>query len=251
MIKQEFKRGDYEAYYPISKLKPAKVNRDTVEKHANNFKSKLSNFGWMMPVVISSNGDVIEGHHRIESARRMGQSTVPAYVVDWVDTTRESEHLDSIIGLNNGNKAWSQLDYLKAFTNKSKDYSLVHKAYLNNYNTISVGNLIKMFFGKTSKDFKKGESSVKNYKFSLYLLKKISKLVTKYGKKNVQAYCIREMINIAFIKAYDDYEALDFLFKEYEGLAKTSHPAATSIARFKPLMELSLSQFNRGRDANN
>ena len=40
MIKQEFKRGDYEAYYPISKLKPAKVNRDTVEKHADNFKAK-------------------------------------------------------------------------------------------------------------------------------------------------------------------------------------------------------------------
>ena len=166
----------------------------------------------------------------------MGQSTVPAYVIYWVDTTKESEHLDYIIGLNNGNKAWSQLDYLKAFTNKSKDYNLVHKAYLNNYNTISVGNLIKMFFCKTSKGFKKGESSVRNYKFSLYLLKKISRLVTKYGKKNVQAYCIREMINIAFIKAYDDYEALDFLFKEYEGLARTSHPAATSIARFNPLM---------------
>lgn len=251
MIKQEFKRGDYEAYYPISKLKPAKVNRDTVEKHANNFKSKLSDFGWMMPVVISSSGDVIEGHHRIESAKSMGQNTVPAYVIDWVDTTEESKHLDSIISLNNGNRAWGQLDYLKAFTNKSKDYSLVYKAYLNNYNTISVGNLIKMFFGKTSKDFKKGESSVKNYKFSLYLLKKISRLVTKYGKKNVQAYCIREMINIAFIKAYNDYEAMDFLFKEYEGLAKTEHPSATSIARFKPLMELSLSQFNRGRDANN
>lgn len=251
MIKQEFKRGTYEAYYPISKLKPAKVNRDTVKKHADNFKIKLSDFGWMMPVVISTKGDVIEGHHRVESAKSMGQSTVPVYIVDWVDTSKDSEHLDSIISLNNGNKAWSQLDYLKAFSGKRKDYSIVYKAYLNNYNTISVGNLISMFFGKTTGAFKRGESLVRNYKFSLYLLKKVSRLVNKYGKKNIQAYCVREMCNIAHLKAYDDYEAMDFLFKEYEGLARTSHPAATSISRFKPLMELSLSQFNKSRDVNN
>jgi len=251
MIKQEFKRGDYEAYYPISKLKPAKVNRDTVEKHADNFKAKLSDFGWMMPVVISSSGDVIEGHHRIESAKRMGQSTVPAYIVDWVDTNKESEHLDYIIGLNNGNKTWTPLDYLKAFTNKSADYRLVYKAYLNHCNTISVNNILMLFFGKTYNNYKKGTSLVRSYKFSLYILKKISKLVNKYGKKEIQAYCVREIINIAHLKAYNDYEAMDFLFKEYEGLAKINHPSATSIARFKPLMEMSLSQFNTRRDANN
>ena len=67
MINQEIKRGDYNAYYPLSKLKAAIVNRDTVDKHSDNFKSKLNEYGWMMPIVVSSTGDVIEGHHRIQS----------------------------------------------------------------------------------------------------------------------------------------------------------------------------------------
>ena len=41
MNTQEIKRGEYNAYYPISELKMATVNRDTVTKHAENFKSKL------------------------------------------------------------------------------------------------------------------------------------------------------------------------------------------------------------------
>ena len=36
MKKQEIKRGDYNAFYPISELKMANVNRDKVLKHAEN-----------------------------------------------------------------------------------------------------------------------------------------------------------------------------------------------------------------------
>ena len=103
MNTQEIKRGEYSAYYPISELKMATVNRDVVVKHAENFKSKLNDFGWMMPIVVSSKGDVIEGHHRIESAKLLKQKTIPAYIVQWVDTNIEKEHLDAIIGLNNSN----------------------------------------------------------------------------------------------------------------------------------------------------
>ena len=39
-----------------------------------------------MPVVVSSQGDVIEGHHRIQAAKLLKFETVPAYIVDWVDT---------------------------------------------------------------------------------------------------------------------------------------------------------------------
>ena len=59
------------------------------------------------------------------------------------------------------------------------------------------------------------------------------------------------MIRFAFEKdAYKDYEALDFLFKEYGKLAKADSPAATSIARFKPLMESLLTEFKTLRNAN-
>jgi hypothetical protein len=245
MNTQEIKRGEYIAYYPISKLKMATVNRDTVTKHAENFKEKLNDYGWMMPIIASANGDVIEGHHRIHSAKLLNQKTIPAYIVDWVNTNKEKEHLNAIISLNNGNKAWNTLDYLKAYSTNSQDYSIVYDAYLKNSNNISVGNVVNLFFWNTRKKFKKGGSVVKNYKFSIYLIEKISNLVNEYSKKNIQAYCVREMINIAFTKAYNDYKALDFLFKEYSKLAETEHPAATSISRFKPLMEISLIEFNK------
>ena len=245
MINQEIKRGEYNAYYPISELKMATVNRDTVIKHAENFKSKLNDYGWMMPIVVSSKGDVIEGHHRIESAKLLSQKTIPAYIIEWVDTDNKSKHLNSIISLNNGNKAWNTLDYLKAYSTDSTHYNIVYDVYLKNCNNISVGNIVNLFFWNTRASFKKGSSVVKDYKFSSYLVEKISKLVNDYGKSNIQAYCVREMINIAFTKAYKDYKALNFLFKEYGKLAKVEHPAATSISRFKPLMELSLIEFNK------
>jgi len=251
MNTQEIKRGEYNAYYPISELKMATVNRDTVIKHAENFKSKLNDYGWMMPIVVSSKGDVIEGHHRIESAKLLKQKSVPAYIIDWINTDKEAEHLRAIISLNNGNKAWNTLDYLKAYSTDSEDYNIVYKNYLSNQNNISVGNVVNCFFGSKSKLFKKGNCTIIDYDFSIYLINKISKLVNNYGKQNIQAYCVREMIRFAFEKdAYKDYEALDFLFKEYGKLAKADSPAATSIARFKPLMESLLTEFKTLRNAN-
>jgi len=244
----EIKRGEFNAYYMISKLKMANVNRDIFTQHAENFKDKLTANGWMMPIVVSSKGDVIEGHHRIISAKLLNQETIPAYIVDWVDTTIETEHLNCIISLNNGNRAWTTLDYLKAFSKENQDYKKVYDVYLKNSNNISVGNVVNCFF-TTSNGFKTGKSTIKNLDFSMFLIGQISKLVAKYGKSNVQAYCVREMITVAFTKAYGDYNAMTYLFEEYALLAKLQHPSATSISKFKPLMEFNLSKYNR--DANN
>ncbi len=53
------------------------------------------------------------------------------------------------------------------------------------------------------------------------------------------------MINIGFTKAFKDYKAMDYLFTEYGRLAKLEHPSATSISKFKPLMEVNLKHFYR------
>ena len=98
----EIKRGKFNAYYLISDLKVANVNRDLFTKHSEAFKNKLNDFGWMMPIVVSDKGDVIEGHHRLSAALMLKQETIPAYIVDWVDTKNQLEHLDCIINLNNG-----------------------------------------------------------------------------------------------------------------------------------------------------
>ena len=248
MNTQEIKRGEYNAYYPISELKMAKMNRDLVVSHVESFKSKLNDFGWMMPIVISSKGDVIEGHNRIECAKLLKQKTIPVYVIDWVNTGDEKEHLKAIIGLNNGNKAWSTADYLKAFARDSGYYKIVYEAHLKNINNISVGNVVNCFFGKTKgAGFKRGMSKIIDLKFSLYLLEKISFLVEKHGKRKIQAYCVREMINIGFVAAKRNIETMDFLFNKYDKIANENNGVLTSISEFKPTMELFLNLSHKSK----
>lgn len=238
----EIKRGEFKPFYNIKELKMSEVNRDIMLFHSESFKSKLNEFGWMMPIVVSKCGDIIEGHHRVVTAKLLKQKTVPAYIVDWVNTENQKSHLNAIINLNNGNRAWNTLDYLKAFAKENEDYKIVYDNYIKNQNTISPGNAVNVFFGssRTNNSFKKGKAKIKDLKFSLYILSKISKLVNKYGKKNVQAYCVREMINIGLTKVFQDYKAIDYLFAEYGKIAKVGHPSATSITQFKPIMEASL-----------
>jgi hypothetical protein len=241
----EIKRGKFNAYYLISDLKVANVNRDLFTKHSESFKSKLNEFGWMMPIVISDKGDVIEGHHRLEAAILLDQETIPVYIVDWIDTTDTSEHLDCIINLNNGNRPWLKVDYLKAFAKENKEYKIVYDAYLNNVNNVSVGNVINCFFGKSVHNkFKKGSCKILDLEFSLMLLNKISELVCKYGSRKIQAYSVRELINISFLKANRDLKTVEHLFRYYDEMARINHPALNSMTEFKPQMEKELSYYN-------
>jgi hypothetical protein len=245
MKTQEIKRGKFNAYYPIENLKPADVNRDLFLKHSESFKNKLNTFGWMMPIVISKYGDVIEGHHRLEAAILLEQETIPVYIVDWIDTSDTCEHLDCIINLNNGNRPWLKLDYLKAFAKENKDYKIVYDAYLNNSNNVSVGNVINCFFGKSiNNKFKKGSCNILDIQFSLMLLNKISELVCKYGSRKIQAYSVRELINISFLKANRDIKTVEHLFRYYDEMARINHPALTSITDFAQQIEKELSYYN-------
>jgi len=246
---ETLKKGKFKPNYPINKLKYAKVNRDMTVNHAENFKTKLIDYGWMMPIVASVTGDVLEGHHRIESAKLLKQKTVPTYIVDWVDTKQVKEHLDCIISLNNGNKAWSMFDYLKAFADQNEDYKIVYDAYLSNSNNVSVGNVINIFFtrGQHSNNqlYKKGQAKIEDVDFGKYLLHNFSDLYEKYGSKKITAYCIREFIKVAYIKANKDKGAVDYLFKQYETMAKKGHLAVSSINDFRPLLEVYLNDYRK------
>lgn len=244
MKTEEIKRGEFNAYYPISNLKPSTVNRDLFLKHSESFKNKLNNYGWLMPIVVSKNGDVIEGHHRLESAKLLNQITIPVYIVDWIDTNDSTKNLDCIINLNNGNRPWTKIDYLKAFSIENKDYKTVYNAYLSNSNNMSIGNIINCFFGKNINfKFKKGICKIDDLNFSNFLLNKISELVCKYGSKKIQAYSVRELINISFLKANKDLKAIEHLFRYYDEMARINHPALTSICDFKPTMEKELNYY--------
>lgn len=245
MITTEIKRGEFNAYYPISNLKMASINRDIFKPHAENFKLKLNNYGWMMPIVISLKGDVIEGHHRIISAILLKQKTIPVYIIDWVDTNIEKEHLNCIINLNNGNRAWNKLDYLKAYITTNEDYKKVYNSFLINKNTLSVGNVINAYFYENKSNFNKGLCKIKNEDFAIYLINNFSKLINKHTRRKIQSYCVRELINIAYVKTNMSKDVMNYIFNYYDKMAKTNHLSLTSISDFKPHMELILNDYKK------
>jgi disulfide oxidoreductase YuzD len=251
MNNREIKRGEFNQYYPISELKLASVNRDIFQQHAENFKNKLNDFGWMLPIVITNKGNVIEGHHRIESARLLKQKTIPAYIVDWVDATNDREHLNYIININNGNKAWNTLDYLKTFAKHKEDYKIAFNAFEKNSNNITVGNLAHIYFGyAVPKVFKNGDCIIKDLDFAEYLLSKITSLVKRHGKKKIAAYCVREFTKLAYRKTNMDRNAMEYLFDIYDDMATNNHLSLTSISDFKTHMERQYNTFKRLSRAN-
>ena len=251
MNNREIKRGEFNQYYPISELKLASVNRDIFQQHAENFKNKLNNFGWMLPIVITNKGNVIEGHHRIESARLLKQKTIPAYIVNWVDADNDKEHLDYIININNGNRAWTTSDYLKTFAKHNEHYKLAFDAFEKNSNNITVGNLVHIYFGYANREkFKNGNCVIQDLEFAEYLLSKMTTLIKRHGKSKIQAYCAREIIKIAYLKTKMNMKAMDYILDVYDDMAKNNHLSLTSITDFKTHMERQYNTFKKLSNVN-
>ena len=89
MTNTNIKVGTFQGSYPVSALKFSTVNRDIVNNHSKNFIKKISAYGWIVPIVIDDKGNIIEGHHRVKAAIDMGLKYVPAYIIDWVDTSND------------------------------------------------------------------------------------------------------------------------------------------------------------------
>ena len=239
----ELKRGTYDGYYPISKIKDNDVNRDCVHSHSKKFQQKLTENNWLMPIVISTKGDLIEGQHRLFGAKTLGQKTVPVYIVDWIDTSVRKNHLTSIISLNNGNRAWKPLDYLKSFREENADYKYVYNLYKKHSNNISLGNIIVAFFGKrgNSKDFRDGLFTIKNKEASLHILRKIVEINSEFGNSKVIAYCVRDIIELCYDK---EYKLQSYILEKYRELLETESPIATNVTELKPLMIKYINRFN-------
>tara|TARA_R110000822_G_scaffold251226_1_gene378149 strand:- start:673 stop:1416 length:744 start_codon:yes stop_codon:yes gene_type:complete len=235
MNTQEIKVGSFNANYPVNELKHSLVNRDIVEKHSEKFINKIEEFGWLSPIVIDDRGNIIEGHHRALSAEKLNLKTIPAYIIDWVDTDDLNEYQKYIISLNNANRNWSALDYLKSFSRNKKQYSFVFDKYNKTNNVFSVGNVLNIYFNcGTSQQFKDGKSFIKNLDFSNYLFENLLRLKSKYGGVKFQAFTINRLCSFSHQKIKDNKKEMDFIFKQLESLAKNDSPLLSSVEKIRP-----------------
>lgn len=237
MTNTNIKVGTFQASYPVSALKFSTVNRDIVKQHASNFIKKISAYGWIVPIIIDKYGNIIEGHHRVKAAIEMGLKCVPAYIIDWVDTSNLKEYQEYIMNLNASNRSWYAIDYLKTTAINQPDYETVYNKYMASKDILSVGNVLNMYFNSgASQRFKDGKSRIKDKEFADYLFDKFFKLKAQYGKIKFQAFTINRTTQFMYSKCKTRSE-VDYIFNQLEMLARTNNAILSSVEMIRPFLK--------------
>ncbi len=66
--------------FPISRLV---AHEETIESNVQRILRNLVVHGQDFPIVVECSGVILDGHHRVEAARRLGWETIKAEVVDY------------------------------------------------------------------------------------------------------------------------------------------------------------------------
>jgi ParB-like chromosome segregation protein Spo0J len=73
-------------YWPISRLKPYERNPRKNDKAVDRIRASIREFGFAVPVLANSDGEVIDGHLRLKGALAEKMQTVPVIPCDgWTD----------------------------------------------------------------------------------------------------------------------------------------------------------------------
>ena len=229
------KRGKFERNYEIDKLKPAIVNRKIVQLHRDSFKKKMVEFGFLVPIIVDHKGNLIEGHHRVECAKQMGIKTLPAYIIDWIDTKNKDEYQKFIMSINNNNRKWSALDYLESYSQTRKDYRYVLQKYNETKDIFSVGNVLNIYFNAgCNKTFKQGGSFIRNRLFSEYLFRRFYDLKKHYGDTKIQAFTVNRVCALAHSKSKGNVKEMNYVFNQLETWAEQDSAILSSVEYIRP-----------------
>ena len=99
----------YETDY--SKFALLEQNRDTDERSVNDLVVSIKKKGQLQPLIVNDIYQVIDGQHRLKACEILG---VPvSYLISNKATIKD------VVLINNTQKSWRMLDYLKTFSHKS------------------------------------------------------------------------------------------------------------------------------------
>ncbi len=234
MTNTNIKVGTFQGSYPVSALKFSTVNRDIVKNHASKFIKKISAYGWIVPIVIDSKGNIIEGHHRVQAAIEMGLKFIPAYIIDWVDTSNLKEYQEYIMNLNASNRTWYAIDYLKTTAINQPDYKYVYGKFIESKGILTVGNVLNIYFNSgATQRFKDGKSRIKNEDFADYLYETFKNLRATWGNKKIQSFTINRAVGFMYNQCKTQSE-VNYIFEQIEMLAESNSEILSSVQYLKP-----------------
>jgi ParB-like chromosome segregation protein Spo0J len=69
-------------YWPLAKLAPYPNNPRDNDEAIDKMVASLGEFGFRIPIIAQSNGEIVDGHLRYKAALKMGMKTVPVTRAD-------------------------------------------------------------------------------------------------------------------------------------------------------------------------
>jgi hypothetical protein len=199
----------------------AGINRAIVPSHVTKLASSLDKMGVIRPVVVSSfdfiDGKkttyIIDGQHLYNALMRVGWD-IPYTEIEIKNTVELAEHLAL---LNSSSKSWTIMDYIKVWSNVSKDYVTLNK-YFNIYD-IELMQLAEILKNNTcafsggqnnsiSKFIKKGEFKVENEKEAVFTLNCVTdalKIVPRLDRMSNRLF-IASFVNFMFGNSKYDHK---------------------------------------------
>lgn len=165
-------------------FKKTKGNRKINPSHVMTIKKSIAAKDLKLPIFVTEDGDIREGHHTFEARKELGLEVY--YII-----TESKDALDMAL-INSGRKNWGFKDYLNFHCVRNKaDYKLF-KSKMDQYGT-PVIETIGLFFGKagTTKEmtdsFKNGDLSIsseslKGFDKTLLEIKRINDMINSDGR---------------------------------------------------------------------
>ncbi len=84
--------------WAVEKLVPYARNPRKNDAQVDRMASAIREFGFRIPVLVKSDGTVIDGHLRLKAAQKLSMSEVPVIVAD--DLIQEGQRYDGIGKIN-------------------------------------------------------------------------------------------------------------------------------------------------------
>ena len=93
-------------YWPIGRLLPYARNPRKNDHAVEKMASVIAEFGFRIPIVARSTGEVVDGHLRLKGAQRLGLETVPVTLADELS----DEQIKAFRLLANRSASWAEWD---------------------------------------------------------------------------------------------------------------------------------------------
>lgn len=122
----------------FSKFKTLGGNRQVNQQHVNQLIRLMTQNGNLtdqFPIVISKDGYVIDGQHRLEALRILGWEV--GYVVE------ENANIDTVRNINRGNRNWNWRDVAESYANLGNDE---YEWFLHYFDTHNMSYTLAMLF---------------------------------------------------------------------------------------------------------